>query len=223
MINHMRHMGNSGKLAVVSACVALGLLVLTAITLEEAVMFTFLGVVAVGYLASITEVFARRRYLALVAGAVGSSLFVGFGMAFLRMYGLAFNQDTNALGTAVSTQDSDNYFYFSVAAGFGTLLVLFAGAVLPGRRVSAKRPSAGRTASKRPTAGRVPASRTPARSTTQGRTSAAGAASASRATKSRNSAGTTQGRISAGKSATGKAAVGRTTAGRTTAGRVTRR
>jgi lysylphosphatidylglycerol synthetase-like protein (DUF2156 family) len=149
MINLMRHMGNSGKLAIVSACVAMALLVLTAITLEEAAMFTFLGVVAVGYLASVAEVLSRRRYFALVLGAIGSSLFVGFAIAFLRMWGLAFNEDANATGIAVSTQDSDSYFYLAVAAGFAALLVLFAGAVWPGRRRKGVRP-AGRNSDRQP-------------------------------------------------------------------------
>ena len=90
----MRHMGNSGKIG--HRCVLSqrpGLLVLTAITLEEAVLVAFLGAVAVGYVASVAEAFARRRYLALLAGGVGTSLFIGCGIAFLRMWGLAFNQD----------------------------------------------------------------------------------------------------------------------------------
>lgn len=112
-------------------------------------MFTFLGVVAVGYLASIAEVLSRRRYFALVLGAIGSSLFVGFAIAFLRMWGLAFNEDVNATGSAVSTQDSDSYFYLAVAAGFATLLVLFVGAVWPGRRRKDVRP-AGRNSGRQP-------------------------------------------------------------------------
>ena len=60
-------MGNSGKVAIGAALAAVGMLVLTAVTLEEPVMFTFLGLVAVAYVAAVTEVFARRRYLAVVA------------------------------------------------------------------------------------------------------------------------------------------------------------
>ncbi|WAH99253.1 hypothetical protein [Arthrobacter sp. MMS18-M83] len=182
----MRHMGNSGKLAIISAVVSAGLLVLLAITLEETVTYTFLGVLALGYLACVAEVFNRRRYFVLVLGTMSSILFIAFGIAFLRMWGLAFNQDENALGSAVSTKDSDIYFYLAAAAGCGSLLVLFVGAVWPsrgsrrGRPIPASRPVARqapravqRTApaarptqrpAARPTSGAVkrPAPRTPA-------------------------------------------------------------
>lgn len=132
----MSHMGNSGRLAIVAAIAAAGLLVLTAITLEESVLFTFLGTVALGYLACVIQVVARGRNLALLAGGVGTSLFIGFAIAFLRMWGLAFTAEPDALGAAVTTQDSDIYFYLAALSGAGTLLVLFAGAVWPaGKRL----------------------------------------------------------------------------------------
>jgi len=142
----MRHMGNSGRLAIVAVFAAAGLLVLTAITLEEAVLFTFLGAVAVGYLACVIQVVARGRNLALLAGGLGTSLFIGFSIAFLRMWGLAFTAEPDALGPAVTTQDSDIYFYLAAVSGAGTLLVLFAGAVWPaGKRIrSGSRDQAGR-------------------------------------------------------------------------------
>ncbi|GAA4047421.1 hypothetical protein GCM10023063_38430 [Arthrobacter methylotrophus] len=137
-------LGNSGKLAIISAVVSAGLLVLLAITLEETVMYTFLAVLAIGYLACVAEVFARRRYFMLVLGTIASALFIAFGIAFLRMWGLAFNQDENALGSAVSSKDSDIYFYLAAAAGCSSLLVLFVGAVWPSRRnrAAASRPVA---------------------------------------------------------------------------------
>ncbi len=160
MINLMRHMGNSGKLAVVAAFVSLGLLVLAAVVLEELVLYLFLGAVLVCYLASLVQVFNRRRYLVVLLGAAGTSLFIGCSIAFLRMWGIAFTQDANALGPAVSTQDSDIYFYLAAVAGVGTLAVLFLGAVVPsfGSRapVPAKRPT---TAAKRTPAPRKPATR----------------------------------------------------------------
>lgn len=133
-------MGNSGRIAIGAVFGAAVLLVLTAITLEEAALFAFLGTVALGYLACVVQVAARGRTLALLAGGVGTSLFLGFSIAFLRMWGLAFNQDAAALGTAISTQDSDIYFYLAAASGSATLLVLFAGAVWPhGKSVRAAR------------------------------------------------------------------------------------
>ncbi|BAS14397.1 hypothetical protein AHiyo8_27000 [Arthrobacter sp. Hiyo8] len=143
----MRHMGNSGKLAIISAVVSAGLLVLLAITLDETVMYIFLGALAIGYLACVAEVFTRRRYFMLVLGAISTILFIAFGIAFLRMWGLAFNQDENALGSAVSTKDSDIYFYLAALAGCSSLLILFVGAVWPSRRAKAvARPAARRPA-----------------------------------------------------------------------------
>ena len=163
MINLMRHMGNSGKLAVVAAFVSLGLLVLAAVVLEELVLYLFLGAVLVCYLASLVQVFSRRRYLVVLLGAAGTSVFIGCSIAFLRMWGIAFNQDANALGSAASTQDSDIYFYLAAAAGVGTLAVLFLGAVVPsfGSRSVApvRRPA---TPAKRTASPRKPAASRPA-------------------------------------------------------------
>jgi hypothetical protein len=191
MINLMRHMGNSGKLAVVAAFVSLGLLVLAAVVLEELVLYLFLGSVLICYLASLVQVFNRRRYLVMLLGAAGTSLFIGCSIAFLRMWGIAFNQDANALGSAAlgspaSTQDSDIYFYLAAVAGVGTLAVLFLGAVVPsfGSRapVPPKRPS---TATKRTPAPRKPAPRTgtPAKRPPASVPRATGAARASGAAK----------------------------------------
>jgi len=146
----MRRMGNSGKLAVISAVVAGALLVLAAITLEEWVLFMFFGAVVLGYLASLTQVLARRRYLVLALAFVGSTLFIAFGIAFLRMWGLAFTLSENSLGSAVSSKDSDIYFYLSLAAGAASLVLLFAGAIWPARRTAPARPS-GRKPASRPT------------------------------------------------------------------------
>ena len=191
----MRDMGNSGKLALISAGIGLALLVLTAITLEEAVLFTFLSAAAVSYLASVAEVFSRGRHLALILAAIGSSLTIGFAIAFLRMWGLAFNEDSNALGTAVSTQDSDSYFYLAAAAGFGTMLVLLAGAAWPGRArrapVRPARKSSGKEASKRP------------------RPKSAASKLQTGTTAARAPVRSTAGRSASGRSASGQSAAGR--------------
>ncbi|MFI2564414.1 hypothetical protein [Paenarthrobacter sp. NPDC018779] len=164
-------MGNSGKLAIIAAVVSLGLLVLAAAVLEEVVLYLLLGAILTCYLASLIQVFNRRRYLVVLLAAAGTALFIGFGIAFLRMWGLAFNQDSNALGSAVSSKDSDIYFYLAALAGVGTLGILFLGAVLPGfgsrAQPGAARPGK-RPAARRP-AGSVPAKR-PAARPAQGRT-----------------------------------------------------
>lgn len=178
----MSQMGRSGKTAVGAFFAALGMLVLTAVTLEEAVLFTFVGLLAVGYVASVAEAFARRRHLALLLGAAGTSLFIGCGMAFLRMWGLAFNESPSALGEAVSTTDSDIYFYLAVAAGTLTLLVLFTAATWPARRHSA-RPSPDPARQRRgapSSAARASAARSSASRPAAARSSAKGSAPAAR-------------------------------------------
>jgi len=178
----MRHMGNSGRLAIVAAIAAAGLLVLTAVTLEESVLFTFLGTVALGYLACVVQVVARGRRLALLAGGVGTSLFIGFAIAFLRMWGLAFTAEPDALGAVVTTQDSDIYFYLAAVTGAGTLLVLFTGAVWP----TGKQLRSGRDQSRRIQPGR--------------RKPAAAARQPAARQAPRPAAGTTYGRVPASRS-----------------------
>ena len=154
----MRHMGNSGKFAVITAVAALGMLVLTAITLEEAVMVTFLGLVAMAYVAAVAEVLARGRRLALLATGAGTSLTVAFSLAFISTWELAFADQSSFVGTPLPTGDPDNYFYWAAASAVATVLVLFLGAAWPaGKRIGAARrkPS---PAKRRP----APATRRPA-------------------------------------------------------------
>ena len=133
MIVHMRHMGISGKIAIGAFLAALGLLVLTGVTLHEWVLVWFIGACATAYIACVAEVVVRRRHRTLVACAVGSTLFIAFGVAFLRQWGLAFNPDPDALSTRVDADHPDLYFYLAAATGVLTLLLLFAGTVLPGK------------------------------------------------------------------------------------------
>jgi hypothetical protein len=191
----MRHMGNSGKIAIAAALAAVGMLVLTAITLEESVMFTFVGLVAVAYVAAVSEVFARGRHLAVLAGGVGTSLTIGFSIAFLRMWGLAFNQDPAAVGTAVTTKDSDIYFYLAAASATATLLVLFAGVVWPaGKRLRpASRQKA--PARRRPSS----AAQRPSRTGTKG-TQRTGTKGAQRTTPQRTTAQRASGQRTSGSS-----------------------
>jgi hypothetical protein len=173
MIDPMRHMGISGKFALITAVAALGMLVLTAITLEEAVMVTFLGLAAVTYVAAVAEVLRRRRHVALVATGVGSSLTIAFSLAFLSTWELAFVDQPTIIGTPLPTDDPDNYFYWAAASAVATVLVLFLGAAWPsgsrlgnGNRPVAgggrRSPSQGRPAARRTSAGRTPATRSPA-------------------------------------------------------------
>ena len=87
----MRHMGRSGKTAIGAALAALALLVLAGSTLNGTVALWFLAAAALAYVACVTEVLVRRRHKTLLASGVGSVLFIAFGIAFLRQWGLAFN------------------------------------------------------------------------------------------------------------------------------------
>jgi hypothetical protein len=134
----MRHMGNSGKIAIGAFVAAAALLVLTGVTLHEAVLMCFLAASAAAYVACVAEVVIRRRHKTLAASGVGTILFIAFGVAFLRQWGLAFSPDPAALTAPVTTAHPDLYFYLAAAAGAATLLLLFAGTVLPGRRGTAR-------------------------------------------------------------------------------------
>ena len=134
MMEHMRHMGNSGKFAVICGIVAAGLLVLTGMTLAEPVFLAFLGVLALAYVAAVGELLVRRRRLALVATGAGTSITIACSLAFLSTWELAFDGESSFIGTPLPTNDPDNYFMVAAAAAAGTLAVLFLGAAWPSRR-----------------------------------------------------------------------------------------
>jgi len=163
MMEHMRHTGKSGKFAVICGVVAAGLLVLTAMTLAEPVFVAFLGVLALAYLAALAEILLRRRRFALLAAGAGTALALGFSLAFLSTWELAFDGQSSFLGTPLPTRDPDNYFIGAAGALVATFGVLFLGALWPGkaRTTAARRPSpAGR--------GAYPAARPAARGIAQG-------------------------------------------------------
>ena len=215
----MRHMGNSGKFALIAAVAALGMLVLTAITLEEAVMVTFLGLVALAYVSAVAEVLARGRRLALLATGAGTSLTVAFSLAFVSTWELAFAEQSSFLGTPLPTGDPDNYFYWAAASAVATVLVLFLGAVWPaGKRLGAgrRKPS---PAKRRPATG---ARRPAARGTTTQRAAAQRAAAqrpatqragAQRGATQRASVQGTTGKGTTGKGTTGQGKSGQGTSG----------
>ena len=152
MMEHMRHTGKIGKFAVICGIVAAGLLVLTAMTLAEPVFMAFLGVLGLAYLAALAEILFRRRRFALLAAGAGTALALGFSLAFLSTWELAFDGQSSFLGTPLPTDDPDNYFLGAACALAGTFGILFLGAVWPGRGGSAagRRPSAARRGSPRP-------------------------------------------------------------------------
>ncbi|AUZ33581.1 hypothetical protein C3B78_03220 [Arthrobacter sp. PGP41] len=180
-------MGKSGKFAVISGIVAAGLLVLTGMTLAEPVFIAFLGVLALACLACITEILNRGRRLALLVAGGGASLTIGFSLAFISTWELAFAGESSFVGTPLPTDDPDNYFFGAAAAAVVTLLVLFLGAAWPrGRRLqalsrkgTAGRGTAGRGTGRKGTAATGPASRgasVKGRTTAPGRPAAKGTA-----------------------------------------------
>ncbi|MEC5181189.1 hypothetical protein RCH07_002552 [Arthrobacter sp. CG_A4] len=130
----MRHMGISGRIAIGAFFAALALLALAGITLHGTVGLWFLAASVAAYVACVSEVVIRRRHTTLMASGIGSVLFIAFGIAFLRQWGLAFNADPDAMSARVDSDQPDLYFYLAAASGAATLLLLFAGTVLPGRR-----------------------------------------------------------------------------------------
>ena len=199
MIDPMRHMGNSGKFALIAAVAALGMLVLTAITLEEAVMVTFLGLVALAYVSAVAEVLARGRRLALIATGAGTSLTVAFSLAFLSTWELAFANQSSFLGTPLPTGDPDNYFYWAAASAVSTLFVLFLAAAWPaGRQLGVRgKPS---PANRRPASA---ARRQAANGGTQRRPAQRGTTQRTSVQRTSTQAKSAQGKSAQGKSAQG--------------------
>lgn len=181
-------MGKSGKFAVISGVVAAGLLVLTGMTLAEPVFIAFLGVLALACLACITEILNRGRRLALLVACAGTSLTIGFSLAFVSTWELAFAGQSSFVGTPLPTDDPDNYFFGAATAAVVTLLVLFVGAAWPrGRRLHAlsRKGTAGRS-----TAGRGPGRKGTATKGTAGRnTTSRGTAGRDASVKGRTAAG----------------------------------
>lgn len=172
-------MGNSGKFAVVTGIVALGLLVLTGMTLALPVFFAFVGVLALAFMAAVGEVLVRGRRVALVAAGACFSLAIGFSLAFLSTWELAFAGERSFIGTPLPTGDPDDYFYGAGAATVATLLVLLLGAAWPaGRRAKQKtgvRRGQGQTRPGQTRAGRTSGARnrsSPAQQVTAPRTQA---------------------------------------------------
>lgn len=176
-------MGKSGKFAVISGVVAAGLLVLTGMTLAEPVFIAFLGVLALACLACITEILNRGRRLALLVACAGTSLTIGFSLAFVSTWELAFAGQSSFVGTPLPTDDPDNYFFGAATAAVVTLLVLFLGAAWPrGRRLHAL--------SRKGAAGRGPGRKGTATKGTAGRnTTSRGTAGRDASVKGRTAAG----------------------------------
>lgn len=198
MMVDMRHMGKSGKFAVITGIAAAGLLVLTGMTLAMPVFNAFMGVLALAYLSAIAELLARRRRAALLATGAGTSLTLAFALAFLSTWELAYDGQSSFLGTPLPTDDPDNYFVGAGVSAVATLLVLFLGATWPpGRRLA---PAAGR---------KTAAQRRPATAPRSARAAAAKSAPGRGATAQRSPAPRIPARAAAGKRPTSSASPAR--------------
>jgi hypothetical protein len=176
MMVHMRHIGNSGKFAVISGLVAVGLLVLTGMTLAEPVFLAFLGMLALAYLSCIMEILRRRRYVMLAIGGLATSLAIAGSLAFLSTWELASSHESSLFGTPLPTDDPDNYFFLAVLSMLTALGALFIGAIWPGRQPAVARAAPARSTS-RPgngARGQAPVRRQGAAGGSQPRTSSAG-------------------------------------------------
>jgi hypothetical protein len=171
MMVHMRHIGNSGKFAVISGIVAAGLLVLTGMTLAEPVFLAFLGVLGLAYIACVMEIFRRRRYVLLVIAGLSTSLAIAGSLAFLSTWELAFTDKSSLFGTPLPTGDPDNYFFLAGLSLLTALAALFTGAAWPGRQRSIARAAPARASSQ--TGNGAPVRRQGAAGTSPPRTSPA--------------------------------------------------
>lgn len=158
----MRHMGNSGKFAVITGIVAAGLLVLTGMTLAMPVFVAFAGVLGLAYLACVLELILRRRHIMLALGGLCTSLAVAGTLAFLGTWELSFEGQSSLIGTPLPTDDPDTYFIVAGGSLVAAFAVLFAGAAWPGRTLPVRRAPA-RPRPTRPSAAR----RSPARQASQ--------------------------------------------------------
>lgn len=180
----MRHMGNSGKFAVVTGIVAAGLLVLTGMTLAMPVFVAFAGVLGLTYLSCVLELILRRRHVVLVLGGVCTSLAVAGTLAFLGTWELSFEGQSSLIGTPLPTNDPDTYFILAAGSLVAAFVVLFAGAAWPGRTPIRKAPvrrararqNATRQGPSRPAPTRQAAPRTSQPRPAQPRTTAGGRA-----------------------------------------------
>jgi hypothetical protein len=181
MMVHMRHMGNSGKFAVICGLVAAGLLVLTGMTLAEPVFLAFLGMLALAYLACIIEVLRRRRYVMLAVAGLSTSFAIAGSLAFMSTWELAFTDESSLFGTPLPTDDPDNYFFLAALSLLAALASLFLGAAWPGRQRPIVRAAPGRAAPGRASSpsgngarGQAPVRRQGGAGSSQQRTSSAG-------------------------------------------------
>lgn len=155
MATRFRPLRTSARATLWTAGVAMVLCIVAAVTLDGTAATLALAGLGAFVACALYAVLGMSRYA--VAGlAVGTSaLAIGSTLAFLRLLGLAWDQDPDAV-TTVSSRDADPFFFGGVAATLVTLAVLLVGAAWPEARRPAARPRAAGAGARRP--GRTPSS-----------------------------------------------------------------
>ena len=148
----------------------------TALTLDGGAASLTLAALGAFVACALYAILGMSRYAVAAVAAIGAAFAIGAGLAFLRLLGLAWDQDPNAF-SAASSRDADPFFLGAVLAAGLTLLVLFVGAVWPQprRKGRATRPARQRPAASRrpgPISGPKPAQRATAARTSTARGSA---------------------------------------------------
>ncbi|WP_077489339.1 hypothetical protein [Sinomonas mesophila] len=118
----------------------------TALTLDGGAASLTLTALGAFVACALYAILGMSRYAVAAVAAVGAAIAIGAGLAFLRLIGLAWDQDPDAVST-ISSRDADPFFLGAMLAAAGTLAVLFVGAVWPQPR---RRARASRMAQRRP-------------------------------------------------------------------------
>lgn len=150
MASRFRPLRTSARATLWAAGAALLLCIIAAFTLDGSAASLALAALGAFVACALYAVLGMSRYIAAGLAAVSSSLAIGSALAFLRLIGLAWDQDPDSV-TTVSSRDADPFFFGALLAAGVTLTVLLAGAVWPEPRKPSprRRPSAG-AAARRP-------------------------------------------------------------------------
>ncbi|MFC0490660.1 hypothetical protein ACFFG1_20200 [Sinomonas atrocyanea] len=158
MASRFRPLRTSARATLWAAGAAVLLCVIAALTLDGSAASLALAGLGAFVACALYAVLGMSRYLVAGLAVVSSSLAIGSALAFLRLLGLAWDQDPNTV-TTVSSRDADPFFFGALVAAGVTLAVLLGGAVWPeSRRPSVRRRPAAGAGARRP--GRSPSSAT---------------------------------------------------------------
>ncbi|MDQ0260933.1 hypothetical protein [Sinomonas atrocyanea] len=139
MASRFRPLRTSARATLWAAGAAVLLCVVAGLTLDGGAATLALAGLGAFVTCALYAMLGMSRYLIAGLAAAGSSLAIGSGLAFLRLLGLAWDQDPNSV-TTVSSRDADPFFFGALVAAAATLAMLLGGAVWPESRRAAVRP-----------------------------------------------------------------------------------